>query len=121
MEMKAIVRTFTAILVYVMCSGVAFAVDLVVTSDTALSEGNYPYDNLMVSNGASLSIAGGSILNVVGSVTVSGNSSILIQSKNNATLVNGQWQVVGVTNNAASMQVDTGSKINADGQAYAGA
>ncbi len=121
MEMKAIVRTFTAILVYVMCSGVAFAVDLVVTSDTALSEGNYPYDNLMVSNGASLSIAGGSILNVVGSVTVSGNSSILIQSKNNATLVNGQWQGVGVTINAASIQVDTGSKINADGQGYAGA
>jgi RHS repeat-associated protein len=76
------------------------------------------YDSITLDNSGTLTIGGGSVVTVTGTVTVAGNSSILLQSKNSSGTVSGQWQGVGVTLRAANIQVDTGSKINSDGQGY---
>lgn len=95
--------------------GVA-AQDLTVSSDLARSESVYAIDNVTVRNGATLTIAGGSVLNASGTVQVTGSSTILLQGKN----TDGQMHGVGVTINAADVQVDAGSHISADGQGYIG-
>ena len=51
-------------------------------------------------------------------VTVTGNSNLVLQGLNTTAQVSGAWQGAGVTINAASIQVDSGSTINADGQGY---
>ena len=65
-----------------------------------------------------MTVGGGSTVNVTAGVLVTANSSIILQSINTAAQVNGTWQGTGVTLNAASVQVDPGSSINADGQGY---
>ena len=49
---------------------------------------------------------------------MTGNSNVVFQSINNAAQVNGVWAGAGVTLNAGSVQVDSGSSINADSQGY---
>jgi hypothetical protein len=71
-----------------------------------------------VQNGAVLTVGGASTLTVANGVTVTGNSSIVMQSKNNTAKVNGAWAGVGVTLKAGSVQVDAGSSIHADKQGY---
>ena len=94
--------------------------DVTVSANATWPQGTYSLDSLTVNGGAVLTIAGGSTVTVTGAVTVAANSSIVLQSANNAAQVNGQWAGVGVTINAGSVQVDAGSSINADGQGYAG-
>lgn len=117
--------TLVALIVGLAFSGSAYADmppsgNVVITSDTSWPEGAYQLDTLAVGNGAILTIAGGSTVTVSGAINVSGNSSILAQSKDNAAQVSGQWQGTGVTISAADVQIDSGSKIGADGQGYAG-
>jgi hypothetical protein len=69
-------------------------------------------------NGSRLWIAGGSTVNVGGTVTVTGNSTMLLQGKNTGGQVDGQWAGMGSTIHAANVVVDAGSKISADGQGY---
>ncbi len=92
--------------------------NVVVSSSTSWATNTYQLTSLTVNSGATLTIGGGSTVNVSGTVLVTANSAIVLQSKNNASLVGGTWQGVGVTINAASLQVDAGSSINADGQGY---
>ena len=75
-------------------------------------------NSVTVSGGGNFTVGGGSTLNVSGEVLVTGDSTIVLQSINNAAQVNGIWQGHGVTLNAGSVQVDAGSSINADGQGY---
>ena len=79
---------------------------------------NITYNSINVQNGATLTVGGGSTITVTGSTLVTGNSTMVLQSINNATQVNGTWQGTGVTLNAGSVEVDAGSSINADGQGY---
>ena len=53
-------------------------------------------------------------------VTVTGNSTILLQGMNGSAQVNGQWQGQGVAITAGSVRFDAGSSISADGQGYIG-
>ncbi|NVN93010.1 MAG: hypothetical protein HXX11_20780, partial [Desulfuromonadales bacterium] len=76
------------------------------------------YENLAISNGALFSLAGGSTVTISNSLSVVGNSTLLLQGKNASTQVDGHWEGVGVTINAANITVDAGSKISADGQGY---
>lgn len=70
-----------------------------------------------VATGATLTIGGGSTVTASGTITVTGNSTITIQGKNTtATDLSG----VGVTLNAATVTVDSGSSISANNQGYAG-
>jgi len=99
--------------------GHASAQDITISSNTTWDEGTYTYTNVTVNNGATLTIAGGSTLNVTGILAVTGDSStILLQGKNRDGLVGGQWAGVGVTINAGHVQIDSGSRISADGQGY---
>ncbi len=75
-------------------------------------------NTVTVSAGGNFTVGGGSTLNISGAVLVTGNSQIVLQSINNTALVNGTWQGLGVTFNAGSVQVDSGSSINANGQGY---
>ena len=71
--------------------------DVVISVNTVWSEAFYQIDRLVVSNGAVLSVAGGSTLAVSGDVTVvNSNSEILCQGKNK-TYTNefGEWVGVG--------------------------
>ena len=78
------------------------------------------FDSVTVANGGTLTIGGGATLNVANGIVVTGNSSIILEGVNNTAQVAGKWQGSGVTINAASVQVDLGSSISADGQGYAG-
>ena len=92
--------------------------DVTISANTLWTEGTYQLSSLTVDSSATLTIAGGSTVNVTGAITVKGNSTILLQGKNTSAQVDGQWQGVGVTINAANVTVDAGSKITADGQGY---
>jgi hypothetical protein len=78
------------------------------------------YRFVTVDNGGTLTIGGGANITVTGMTKVTGNSSILVQSKNNTGQVDGQWQGAGATLNAGEVQIDAGSKVSADGQGYTG-
>jgi len=92
--------------------------DVVISSNTAWSEGSYSARSLLVTGGATLTIAGGSSLTVSETVIVTGNSTILCQGKNTAAKVTNRWMGSGVTIVAGRVLVDTGSRISADGQGY---
>ena len=92
--------------------------DVVIGANTIWSAGTYQVNSLTVESGATLTIGGGSTVTVAAGVTVTGSSSIVLQGVNTSGPVNGTWQGTGVTINAASLAVDAGSSINADGQGY---
>jgi len=78
------------------------------------------YNSIAVTNGATLTIGGGANVTLTTGLTVGGNSTVIVQAENNSALVNGHWQGVGATINAANLQVDAGSAISADSQGYTG-
>lgn len=78
------------------------------------------FHDITVENGATVVMDGNSTLNSAGKLTVTGNSTILLESKNNTVPVSSQWQGTGAAINAANVQVDSGSVISADGQGYVG-
>ncbi len=94
--------------------------DITVSSDTVWPEGEYNVRNLTVTNGATLTIEGGSLVQVSETISVTNNSTILLKGKNRSGQVEGQWAGVGVTINSANVTVESGSKISADGQGYVG-
>ena len=96
----------------------ALSGNAIITSATVVPTGTYQLNSLTVQNGATLTIGGGSTVTVSGAVLVTANSAIVLQSQNNASPVGETWQGVGVTINAASLEVDAGSSINANGQGY---
>jgi RHS repeat-associated protein len=79
---------------------------------------NYSVASLTVQSGAVLTIGGGSTVTVASGLVVAGNSSVVLQSINNSGKVNGVYAGAGVTIQADSVQVGSGSSINADGQGY---
>ena len=92
--------------------------DVVISTNTTYATGTYNLTSLTVRNGATLAIGGGSTLSVSGAVLVTANSNIVLQGANTSAQVNGMWAGVGSTINAASVEVDAGSSINADTQGY---
>ena len=92
--------------------------DFIVSSDMTWPEGVYQLNSLTVNSGATLTLAGGSTVNVVGTVAVTGDSRILLQGKNTTGQVNSQWSGTGVTIHAGNIQIEGGSQITADGQGY---
>lgn len=92
--------------------------DLEITADTTWAEGQYRAQSLRVTNAATLSVAGGSVVEVVGALTVDGGATLLLQGKNTAGQVEGAWAGVGVSLSAASATLEAGSAISADGQGY---
>ena len=78
------------------------------------------YQNIIIRDGSTLVVGGGSNLTATGTFTVIGNSRVVMQGKNNTNQVNSQWLGQGVTITAATLQVDVGSMISADGQGYTG-
>ncbi len=75
---------------------------------------------ITLANGAQLDLGGGTVLTVDGAFTLSGNSTVVCQSKNTTAQVNGQWAGVGVAIYAGNLTIEAGSKISADGQGYVG-
>jgi RHS repeat-associated protein len=92
--------------------------DVIISTNTSWPTANYNVTSLTVKSGAVLTIGGGSSVTAANGITVSGNSSIVLQATNTTAQVNGTWQGAGVTIQAGSVQVDAGSSINADGQGY---
>jgi RHS repeat-associated protein len=74
------------------------------------------YNSLTVAAGGVLTIGGGSQITVTSAFTVGG--TIVAQSIDNTATLNGVWQGAGVEINAASVQVNAGGAISADGQGY---
>ena len=97
---------------------VAQSGNVVISSNTTYATGTYNLTSLTVQSGATLTIGGGSTLTVSGAVLVTANSSIVLEGTNTSAQVNGAWAGGGSTISAATLQVDTGSSINADAQGY---
>jgi RHS repeat-associated protein len=91
---------------------------LIIDGNTATIDGSHSFDSVEILGGATLEQGGGSTLTVSGVITVTGNSTLLLQGANTSGEVNGQWAGVGVTINAADVEVDAGSSISANGQGY---
>lgn len=89
--------------------------DLVFPKDSTI---NLNYNQVTVQNGATITIGGGSTVNILGKLIVTENSQIICQSKNTDSQVNGEWAGVGVTINADDLTIATGSKITANSQGY---
>lgn len=110
------------ILALLLCAipvGTLFPASLEVTSDQEIpAETTATYDSISVSNGAVLTIGGGSTIESTGAVSVSGNSAIVFASINNTDPVGGEWLGRGSTMMADSVTIEAGSSINADGQGY---
>ena len=70
--------------------------DVVISADTTWPADQYTLNSLTVTNGATLTL----------------------QGANTGAQVDGQWQGYGVTIISGAVQVDTGSRISADGQGY---
>ena len=65
----------------------AQAQDIVISSNTTWAEGTHDITgNLTITNGATLTVAGGSTVNVSGNLTLAENSTLLLQGKNNTGL-----------------------------------
>ena len=92
--------------------------NVVVSTNTTWAQGNYQVSSLTINSGATLTVGGGSMVSVTGAIVVTANSNLVLQAINNTAQVNGTWQGAGVSINAASVEVDAGSSINADGQGY---
>jgi len=90
--------------------------NLVFPQDSLLS-----YEDIVLLNGATLRVGGGSRVDVSGAVLVKERSTILLEGKNRTALIAGQWKGEGVTINAGDVTVENGSTISADGQGYVGA
>jgi len=90
--------------------------DVEITADTAWAEGQYRAQSLRVTGTATLSVAGGSVVEVVGALTVDGNATLLLQGKNTDGQEEEAWAGVGVTITAGSTTVEAGAAISADGQ-----
>ncbi len=91
--------------------------NLMVDQDLTIPAGTtVAYNSITVQPGALLTIGGGSIVTVAGSLTVSG--TVVAQSINNSALVNNTWQGSGVVINATSLLVNPGGSLNADSQGY---
>ncbi|PWU11637.1 MAG: hypothetical protein C5B50_23020 [Verrucomicrobia bacterium] len=75
---------------------------------------------VMLHTNATLTLGGGSALQVDGSLTVSSNGTLFCQGLNTTAQVSNQWAGVGVSINAGSLSVAAGAAISADGQGYAG-
>ena len=99
---------------------ITIAPGVAISANLQLPEGTHTYENLTITNGATLSVAGGSTLNVSGLLWITENATLLLQGKNLSFQVGGEWAGTGVTVNAANVTVDAGSKISADGQGYLG-
>jgi len=87
----------------------------IISTNTVLSKGNYIYDNLIIKNGATLTVAGNSTIGVTGNIIVQESSTILLQG-NFTNNTNG----IGVTINTANITVESGSTISANAQGYTG-
>ncbi len=94
--------------------------DIVVSADASWPEGQYRLINMRIENGATLTLAGGSLLNVSGVFDIVGNSALLAASKNASAPVDGAWRGEGVTIRAGNLSIEAGSKISADAQGYVG-
>ena len=99
-------------------SALAQSGDVVVNANATWASGSYQLNSLTVNNGATLTVGGGSSIVVTNTVTVTADSMIILESNNNSAQVNGAWAGAGVSISAASVEVDSGSSINADGQGY---
>ena len=92
---------------------------VVISANTSWDEAVYFAENLIVSNGATLTIAGGSELNVTNDVYVLDSSKIICESKNKETTnAFGNWDGEGVAISASNVTVETSASINADGTGY---
>jgi RHS repeat-associated protein len=93
--------------------------DIVVSGCTLTANGDHAFLSMALTNTGTLSVGGGSTLTVAGALTVQNNSTVLCQGANTTGQVSNQWAGVGVTIHAASVMVEAGSVVSADGLGYA--
>jgi RHS repeat-associated protein len=90
---------------------------LVMDQDSTLK-----FNAISLQNGTSLVMGGGATLTALDTLSLTGNSTIFMHSKNitSPSRVIDSWNGQGATIVARNMTIDVGSSINADGQGYSG-
>jgi hypothetical protein len=89
--------------------------DLVFAPDSTIE-----YDAIELDDGATLRVGGGSTIRVSDALTLAGASTLVLEGKNVAEKVLGEWKGSGVGVTARNVTVQAGSRITADGQGYVG-
>ncbi|MBI5153692.1 hypothetical protein HZA57_00510, partial [Candidatus Poribacteria bacterium] len=115
---REFLRSATLAVLLLLPAAVASAAEILVMTDQSWPEGTYDYENVTVTNNATLSIAGGSTLNVTNLLRVDSGSSLVPQGKNVNGMVEGQWQGQTVTITAANVTIAAGGSLSANGQGY---
>ena len=73
---------------------------------------------LTIENGATVEVAGGVALDIEGSLTLTGDSTLQLRSLNHLEQVDGGWLGTGTTIVAGDVNVAAGSRISVDGEGY---
>lgn len=79
---------------------------------------NFTANHLTIDDGALFDMGGGATLDVAETLTLTGNSTLRVRSKNNDAQVAGQWVGRGGVIEAKSLVIDAGSVITADAEGY---
>lgn len=84
--------------------------DITISTDTSWAAGTYNYNNITVNNAATLTIAGNSVVHADATILLEGDGKIIAQGD----VINNK----GVEFEAATLTINSGSSISADGQGY---
>jgi hypothetical protein len=108
-------------------AGSVVFVDRTVTSGTALQVyqrlvfppgSTLEYESMALAPGASVTLGGGSTLQVDAQLMLASNATIFCASTNTSQQVSNEWAGAGVTISASNLTVAAGAAISADGQGY---
>ncbi len=95
--------------------------DVTISTNTTWASGSTnSYRNITVNSGATLTIGGNSTVSSTGTFLITANSTVKMQSTQNTAKVSGAWSGLGSSITGVTMQIDSGSSLNADGQGYTG-
>lgn len=84
--------------------------DITISADTSWAAGTYNYNNITVNNGATLTIAGNSVVHADTTILLEGDGKIVAQGDT----INNK----GVEFEATTLTINSGSSISANGQGY---
>lgn len=92
--------------------------DLTVQGRVVIAEPTADYQSIRVTGTGHLTLGGGLDLTVTDAFVVEAGGGVTVQGKNNTARIDGGWEGQGVHLTAATLTVEAGAFVSADGQGY---